>query len=284
MTTRTPRRFVFFLGGQDLEMAEIRRLLEETGVPFHDRGLDWGARASAYRQELEAALESGAKPVLVELEDDLGLGPESVIHVDHHGERAGPGRAASLHQVFALLDLPPARWTRRLELVAANDRGYVPALRAAGASPEEVREIRREDRAAQGITHAEEAEAERAARAAVDARAGGRLGVAHLAHGKTAALVDRLQPEMGGAGPENLLVWSPGEVNFFGSGALVAALDRSFPGGWYGGALPERGFWGHGLPVSGGEAAVERCLEDELDARLGPGPVREPAVGAPVGS
>ncbi|MBI4664147.1 MAG: hypothetical protein HY735_35575 [Verrucomicrobia bacterium] len=41
-----------------------------------------------------------------------------------------------------------------------------------------------------------------------------------------------------------MLIVSPGEVNFFGEGGFVRGLDQAFPGGWSGGALPERGFWG----------------------------------------
>lgn len=64
---------VFFLGGADLEMATIRALLDET-VPgnVHDKGLRWGAKASAYREEIMSALAQGLTPVLVELEDNLG--------------------------------------------------------------------------------------------------------------------------------------------------------------------------------------------------------------------
>jgi len=57
---------------------------------------------------------------------------------------------------------------------------------------------------------------------------------------------DWLQPELGGPGCENLLVISPGEVNFYGTGKLAEDLNRHFSGGWYGGALPERGYWGQG--------------------------------------
>jgi len=69
-----------------------------------------------------------------------------------------------------------------------------------------------------------------------------------LSHCRTATVTDRLQPELGGPGYANLLVYCPDQVNFFGSGTLVLALDKTFPGGWSGGALPDRGFWGHNAP------------------------------------
>jgi len=252
---------VFFLGGQDLEMAVIRELLEEAGARFFDGRLGWGAKASSYEEEIRACLEGGGRPVLVELTDDLDLDPEGVIVADHHGKEAGRDAPTSIEQVFRLLELPPERWSRRLELVAANDRGGPPALAQAGATREEIAEIRAADRAAQGVTEEEERQAAGAAEKA-EGRAGGRLTVARLPLDKTTPLVDRLHPELGGPGFENLLVLSPGEVNFFGSGELVRALEERYPGGWSGGELPQRGFWGHKRPVPG----VVELLEERLES------------------
>ena len=62
----------FFLGGRDLEMVEIRRLLDRHAPDrVEDLGLSWGARASVYLLGIEAALARGETPVLVELIDDL---------------------------------------------------------------------------------------------------------------------------------------------------------------------------------------------------------------------
>jgi len=36
--------FVFFLGGQDAEMCEICKILQETNQVFFDKHLCWGAR------------------------------------------------------------------------------------------------------------------------------------------------------------------------------------------------------------------------------------------------
>ncbi len=263
----TEVRYAFFLGGRDLEMVAIRELLEEVSpAELHDKGLAWGARASAYREEIEAALEAGMTPVLVELADDLGLG-ERAIRIDHHGSRAGKDRPTSLEQVFRLLGLPRERWTRWLELVAANDRGHVRALEALDATGEEIRRIRAADRAAQGITAEEERQAEAALEQA-ETCCGGALTVVHLPHNKTAAAADRLEPALGGPGYQNLLLLCPGEASFFGSGELVEALDRAFPGGWKGGELPERGFWGHAKLAPGHLAEVRTLLEREIAARL----------------
>ena len=131
---------VFFLGGSDLEMQTIRALLEETAPGhFHDRHLGWGARASAYRQEIGRALSAGLTPVLVELQDDLGLDLGRVVIVDHHGEHAGSDKPTLLQQIFALLDLPAERWTRWFALVAANDRGHIAEMLGSGRHPKKSR-------------------------------------------------------------------------------------------------------------------------------------------------
>ena len=244
MSQTSPEQLVFFLGGHDLEMLTIRGLLEqEAPGRFHDLELGWGARASSYREPILAALAADTTPVLIELENDLGLPDGPLLIADHHGARAGKEAPTSLHQVFRLLALPPARWTRWFDLVAANDRGYIPALRQLGADSQEIAAIRAADRQAQGITQADEDAAEQAVRnLAIDAE--GALTVVALAHPRTAAVTDRLHPDLGGPGFRNLLVLAPDEANFFGEGRIIATLANQFPAAWYGGALPDQGFWG----------------------------------------
>lgn len=234
---------VFFLGGRDLEMETIRALVEDTLGPdaVRDRGLGWGAGLSDYAADL-AALPPGRVPVLVELALDAPLPADAVV-IDHHGLQAGRETPTSLEQVFHLLGLPPDRWSRHLALVAANDRGHVRALRAMGASAEEVDAIRRADRRAQGITPEEEESGE-AAFHRREPHLNGALTVVRLPHSRTAVVTDRMALAASADVPVNLLVISPGEVNFFGTGAATAALDTAFPGGWSGGDLPEAGFWG----------------------------------------
>lgn len=254
-------QFVFFLGGHDLEMETIAALVSRAGRTLHDKGLGWNmAVASAYRSELEAALAAGMTPVLVELRDDIGL-PQSRIHlVDHHGVRAGANAPTSLHQVFALLQLPVENWTRRYELVAANDRGHIDEMVAMGASAEEMREIRAADRRAQGVGPDEEATAA-AAVANAEILNSGLLTAVRLPHRKTSTVADRMHSTLGGPGFRNLLVISPGEVNFFGEGKWIRDLDKRFPGGWVGGALPARGFWGSGQ--TNGDGVLSWLLEQE---------------------
>lgn len=238
-------QFRFFLGGHDLEMVEIGNLLREAGFgdAVVDKTLSWGTRASACEAEIRAALGRGEMPVLIELENDLpaDIGRSRLIEIDHHGARAGKDRPSSLRQIHHLIDAArrPA-WTRHHALVAANDIGYVPAMRALGATPQEIRAIRDADRRAQGITAQIEAESRRAIRAA---EREGSLTVVRTSTSRISAISDFLLPDYGGPGVQDLVVLSPGEITFFGRGAVIEKL-RAEPRSWYGGALPEAGFWG----------------------------------------
>ena len=241
----------FFLGGRDLEMRVIRELIERRRAgTVHDRNLAWGARTGDYRDEIEQALESGHEAVLIELTDDVGFeGRSGVIVVDHHGPRAGRDVPTALGQVFTLVGGKPDEWTRELALVAANDRGHTRAMRAMGETIDEMRRIRAMDREAQGITPEEE----RAGREAAELReelGDGRLTIVRLPHGRVATVTDVLERDLGGPGYENLVIFSPEQTLFFGDGEKIERLREKFPGGWWGGELPERGYWGRGGRVN----------------------------------
>ena len=244
----------FFLGGRDLEMLVIRELLERC-VPgkVHDRGLTWGAKASAYAAEIARVVQDGARAVLVELVDDvsetLGAGEDRIVLIDHHGERAGRNMPTSLEQVFARLNRPTSEWTRWMELVAANDRGHVRGLLEVEATPDEIRQVRAADRRAQGITEAEE-HAGRAAAHAAEVRCVGALTVVHLPHARTATVTDALEPALGGPGYENLLILCPDQTYFFGEGLTIQRLSRRYSKSFFGGELPVRGYWGVLQPLT----------------------------------
>ncbi|MEW6127209.1 MAG: hypothetical protein AB1757_09235 [Acidobacteriota bacterium] len=244
MSVTKQDQLFFFLGGRDLEMLTIRELLERHApFAFCDKNLVWGAKASDYKEEIEKAIIQGKTPVFIELTVDLDLADEQIITIDHHGKRAGSDKPTSLHQVFELLNLPSEQWTRWHDLVAANDRGHIKAMKEIGATQEEIKQVRAADRRAQGVTEEEEQKAEEAvrnARVLLD----GKLTAVNLPHSRTSPITDRLEKDLSGTGYENLLVISPDQVNFFGTGQIIQALNKQFQGGWYGGSLPEWGFWG----------------------------------------
>lgn len=256
-----PCPYRFFLGGRDLEMVAIRTLLHEAGLDGQvvDHALPWGARASAYDMPIRRALAVRETPVLVELTNDLGADIDRVrlIDIDHHGARAGKNAASALRQIFELVGVPRGLiWTRHHALVDANDIGHAVGLRAVGASDAEIRGIRDADRHAQGIDAATEAESHRAVAAAVRL---GALTLVRTSAPTSSAISDFLLPEYGGPGADDLLVVMPGKLAFFGRGAVIEAL-QTIPGGWWGGALPERGYWGIVLADTDSDAIVSRII------------------------
>lgn len=257
----------YFLGGRDLEMREIRILLEEVGLGDRivDQGLAWGARASAYGQQIRTALGSGETPVLIELVDDLSdIDRQALVIVDHHGARAGADRPSALRQIFnRAAKARGAAWTRRRHLVEANDIGHIAGLRAAGATSSEIRAIRDADRASQGIDAATEAESRRAV--ANLTRQGG-LSIVCTTGETSSAIADFATTDYGGPGADDLLVIGPAKLSFYGNGAAVLALARVFPASWSGGALPHRGYWGIGAAGEETCAVVVAAIRKVLGA------------------
>lgn len=154
---------LFILGGYDLEMITIKDLLLENGFVetaspealssskyVADKKLSWGARLSAYREFLNyTGLIYG-----IELAEDVTT-PENYYRIDHHNELSS--QPSSLEQVAGILAIPLSRYQ---QLVAANDKGYIPAMIAMNASESEIETIRKMDRQAQGVTDKDERLAE----------------------------------------------------------------------------------------------------------------------------
>jgi hypothetical protein len=119
--------------------------------------------------------------------------------------------------------------------------------RALGATPAEIAEIRAADRAAQGVTAADEVEARRAIAAR---RREGRATLVETTSHTSSAIADLMLPELGGPGYQRLLVVMPDKVGVFGDGAAIEVLGTYYPGSWWGGDLPVAGYWGMALPSS----------------------------------
>ena len=139
-------RVVFLLGGQDLEMKEIEKILQVNGISYYDKGLSWGAKLSAYQDLFDDVHHF----VAVELAEDCEP-PRNYTVIDHHNERAH--LPASIEQAAQLIGV---QLTRFQHLVAANDKAFIPGMIKAGASQDEIDEVRRMDRQAQGVTKEDE--------------------------------------------------------------------------------------------------------------------------------
>lgn len=220
---------VYFLGRMDLEMLAINISLEieDTGELYYNKNLTEGASIRDYEKEIAAEIAAGNTPVLIELSGDA---PEGTIVVDHSGAQAG-GKSA-LRQFYELLaaDGHKIEWSRDLQLIEANDTGHIEALRAVGATQEEITRIRAADRAAQGITPEQESEGDRALRnMAILANLGHTIGIVVLGHSKTDVIMDRIATL--DTPPREVVIFSPGETNFYGDEDRIARLIAAFPGG-----------------------------------------------------
>jgi len=142
---------VFLLGGYDLEMVEIKKLLIKYNKHYIDRKLSWGARVSKYQDIIHPSTHYYG----IELIEDMEL-PKNYIAIDHHNEHQD--NKSSLEQIAKILNVELSRYQK---LVALNDSGYIPAMQKFGATEVEIELIRERDREAQGTTQEDELLAER---------------------------------------------------------------------------------------------------------------------------
>lgn len=137
---------VFLLGGADLEMLEIKKLLTQQEQAFVDKKLSWGAKLSFYADILNDKTHYYG----IELTEDIPL-PLNYTTIDHHNN--AQNKKSSLEQIADILGVKLSRYQT---LVALNDKGYIPAMENFGATEVEIELIRQQDRAAQGATNEDE--------------------------------------------------------------------------------------------------------------------------------
>ena len=242
-------------------MQTIARLIRAVGLGASviDRKLKWGARASMLRADIARTLASGGRAILVELADDLAVTfpRQRLLFIDHHGARAGAAQPSALRQVFRMLGGPSRPpWSRHFALVEANDVGHIVGLQAAGATDWEIRAIRAADRRAQGVS----LETEIASRTAIaQAEQLDWLTIVRVAAVTSSAVTDFIDASFGGPGARDVLVQTTRSVLFFGRGDVVMQLAK-LPKSWFGGALPERGYWGMSLEQAPGLREVAQRI------------------------
>jgi len=261
-----------FLGGKDLEMITIAQMLKAhaPNLTIHDKQLAWGASTSDYKEEISQALATpDAIIVCIELIQDIEIPPNRLVIIDHHDKLAGKDKETSIQQLFKLLDLPPNLWTRHYQLVSANDRAHIPGMLDLPnpATKEELITTRHADRQAQGFTPKLEADA----KIAINNKKSycdNQLTVIQLNQNKTAAVMDSLAPELGGPGYTTCIIICPNEVNAYGPGWFIDALNQWADNTsqslkpWFGGNLPDAGFWGCILNPEGFTEIAEQLYEE----------------------
>lgn len=208
------KKKIFLLGGHDLEMLTIKDLLKEKQITYYDASLQWdNARLSAYKKQLEdygADKQNCAYAIYgVELQEDMKT-PENYVSIDHHN--AAMNQDSALEQVAKILGVTLGRYQK---LVAANDKGYIPGMKNADLAEkvreDEIIDIRRKDRKAQGVTEEEEALAEKAILENKDKY--GSLIVVKALSDKFSPICDRLFPY------DNLLIYTDERWCFYGNQA-----------------------------------------------------------------
>lgn len=216
-TTKLHR--LFLLGGYDLEMLTIKQMLEERDdCAVADKHLHWdNALLSAYQEELSKYADSQIYGI--ELREDI-IAPGNYFSIDHHNDKNG--QPSSLEQIANLLGVNLNRYQ---QLVAANDKGYIPAMKAMMASNEEIDEIRRKDRKAQGVTEEDELLAEQSIKNHLDRYKD--ISIVYSQTSKFSAICDRLFPY------QRLLIYTDSEWTFYGDGkaSLVNEFDADIQGG-----------------------------------------------------
>lgn len=198
---------IFLLGGNDLEMTTIKNLLVNAGEQFETHDLRWdNAKLSSYEKTLE---EYGNSPDYqiygIELNEDIPH-PDNYVRIDHHNDFAN--KPSSLEQVATLLGL---EMDRHMQLVAANDSRYIPGMIKLGASREEIDDIRRADRAAQGVSEDDD---ERLAEESLKSCRGdaSNLYVVKSLTSKFSTICDRMYPY------RRLLIYNDDVAEFYGEG------------------------------------------------------------------
>ena len=200
------REMIFLLGGHDLEMLTIRRLLEHHNKIFYDKALRWdNALLSHYTEQLKQYGNNDVYSIYgIELTEKNVDIPDNYYRIDHHNDYST--KPASLEQVASLLDVT---LSREQQLIVANDKGYIPAMIDLGANEDEIMQIREADRNAQGVTATDEM---LAVEAIEKKQQIGSVTVVLSETSRFSPIADRLYP------CDQLLIYTKEELIFYGKG------------------------------------------------------------------
>jgi len=139
----------------DLESKTIHGIAKTITLEAYTHDGPWGASLHLdYVQKYEHLWQGKKHLIIVELPgieaEDFLRNQGYTLHVIDHHKYSGMDRSkpqTSIEQFCNLLDVP---MTREHKLIAHNDSDFIEGMRKAGATYEEMKRIRREDREAQG--------------------------------------------------------------------------------------------------------------------------------------
>lgn len=228
-------KIIFLLGGYDLEMLEIKKILKKHNIPYFDNHLSWDNALLLNYRDVLAQYGNNHDYQLYGIElRNTGIYsiPENYQLIDHHNEYNK--LQSSLEQVANILQIP---LTRKQQLKAANDKGYIPAMKLLGATDEEIFNIRLQDRKAQGVTKKDEL---LVGKAIENKKLLGDVTVVEALSFAFSPICDRLYPY------KKLLIYTSQNLMYYGENKykLVNAFQKEIALGnmFYGGN--ESGFFG----------------------------------------
>lgn len=260
----------------DLEAKTIIEMLKRNGEEFLVTGQDWGASWDKLEEELKAKIEEAKKEQKTVYGVELQGDSKGAINVDHHiyGEDDRSNPDSSIEQVGKILGVG---LSIDEQFVSANDKGYIPAMEELGAelglseedSQEIIANIRMRDRAMQGITPEQEAQAQEAVEKLGKIAEKREYIQLDLPHSRTATVTDRLYGKY-----DNLLITcADGETDFFGKADIIKMLLEKFPNPnpeenpycrWASGDFENLGygFWGGNTNLN--QEAVKEVVQSTL--------------------
>jgi len=254
------KKYIFFLGGYDAEMVEIKNILEKRGEQIIDKNLSWGASLSSYKDEIEN-LPQDKIPVFIELKQDYQY-PENALFIDHHDEKAGRDKKTSLEQIAEIFRI---ELDRRQKLISANDKGHIREMRRLCATAQEIEEIRAYDRKSQGVTEKDEELAQESVEKHLE-KIGDNTAVVKSLTDKTSPITDRIYDKF-----SHIFVYTPdGKMLYSGAGEMVCNLvkiynekkqDNPSLQFWYGGDLPDFGYFGTDFPLK--EEEIKKMITEK---------------------
>ena len=200
------KKTLFLLGGHDLEMQTIRDILDSQNYKYIDNNLSWNdAKLSKYENQLKDFIIKEPCGIVfgIELENDIAIKSHHYQAIDHHNEFEN--QPCALEQILSLLQLST---NRKYQLIAANDKYYIPGMLNLGATMEEINAIRLADRQAQGITEQDEQMAEEAISKQLIQI--GNLTIIHAYNSHFSPICDRLFPY------DSLLIYTNTEWIYYG--------------------------------------------------------------------
>ena len=191
---------IFLLGGSDLEMQEIKKLLIKHNKHYIDKKLSWGAKLSDYIN----IIDKNGIYFGIELIEDVAP-PQNYIAIDHHNDLQN--KPSSLEQVADILN---TKLNRYQQLVALNDKGYIPAMQEFGATEVEIDLIRQKDREAQGVTKQDEILAKLSLE---NRKKEGTILIIKALTDKFSPIIDRCYQK-----EENVLIYNSKKLTYYGKG------------------------------------------------------------------